>query len=251
MLTYKITSLQHPSIKHLVKLREDRDYRYQTGSVVLGGLKLIQELSSRFHFRSILLEEGFIPPFEFEAENLYHVTPQIIKKVSGLQNPEPIVAEIEMPKAQDLSSVNFLLILDGISDPGNLGTLLRSACALGWEGVFLTPGSTDPFNDKAIRAAKGATFTLPWKKGTFEELATFLREKNMKLFAADARGKDFSSCGFSPPLALALGNEAHGLTKQLKEIGEMIAVPMGGAIESLNVASVGAIMMYQLKKERS
>jgi TrmH family RNA methyltransferase len=247
MLFHKITSLLHPLIKHLVRLGKDRDYRYQMESVVLCGLKLIHELSSRFPFRSILLEEEFVPPFEFETEHLYRVTSQMIKKVSGLQNPEPIVAEIRMPKNQKLSSANFLLILDGISDPGNLGTLLRSACGLGWEGVFLTPGSADPYNDKAIRAAKGATFTLPWKRGSFDELAALLREKNMQLLAADTRGKDLSNFQFSPPLALALGNEAHGLTTQLKDSAEMIAVPLTGKIESLNVASVGAILMYELK----
>jgi RNA methyltransferase, TrmH family len=248
MLTHKITSSQHPLVKHLVKLRDNRDYRYRSQSVAVCGLKLIRELARQFHFRSLILEEGFNIEFEFETENLYRVTGQIIKKISGLDQPEPIIAEIQMPKSKEISSANFLLILDGISDPGNLGTLLRSARGLGWDGVFLTPGSTDPFNDKAIRAAKGATFTLPWKSGTFEELNELIRKKSMQFFAADANGTDFSTFQFSPPLALALGNEAHGLNSKLKENADMIAIPMKGQIESLNVASAGAIMMYELRK---
>ena len=247
MATQKITSLQHPYIKHLVKLRENRDYRYLSQSVVLSGLKHIKELSSQFHFRSVLLEEGFNPPFTVKAENRYDVTEQIISKISGLEQSEPIVAEIAMPKAQDLSSANFLLILDRISDPGNLGTLLRTALGLGWEGVFLTLDSTDPFNDKAIRAAKGATFTIPWKSGTVEEIVALLKKKNMKLYAADARGKALSHFQFLPPLALVLGNEAHGLSDDIKKSAEMVAISMKGHMESLNVASAGAIMMYEMR----
>lgn len=244
----KITSLQHPLVKHLVKLREDRKYRYLIRSVVLCGLNLIRDLSKQFQFHSIFLQDEFDPGFEFKTENLYRVPFEIIKKGSGLKNPEPIIAEIKMPDLSDLSSANFLLILDGISDPGNLGTLLRTACGLGWNGVFITPRSTDPFNDKAIRAAKGATFTLPWKAGSYQELATLLKRKNMKLYSADPHGKDLSDCQCFTPFALALGNEAHGLAFELREQAEIIAVPMKNAMESLNVASAGAILMYQLKE---
>ncbi len=298
----QLTSLQHPFVKHLVKLREDREYRYQSQSVVVCGLKLVQELSILFPFQSLILEEGFNPVFKIyraqegfvnldsarqstieargpndeaivktmaeeedrlgkataspnslnltergiQTENLYHVTPQVMKKISGLQQPEPIAAEVRMPKPQDLSSLQFLLVLDKISDPGNLGTLLRSARGLGWDGVFLTPGSTDPFNDKAIRAAKGATFTLPWRSGTYEELDALLMKR--KLYAADAKGADFSTLQFAPPLALALGSESHGLAEELKKNAEMISIPMHGKVESLNVGSAGAILMYQLRQ---
>jgi TrmH family RNA methyltransferase len=151
-----------------------------------------------------------------------------------------------MPTPKDLASTQRLLILDGVSDPGNLGTLLRSARALGWDGVCLTPRSADPFNEKAIRAAKGATFTVAWQKTSLEQLQALLQKKNMHLFAADAHGKDLSACRFSSPLALALGNEAHGLAAELKEKAELIAIPMHGRMESLNVASAGAIMMYEM-----
>jgi TrmH family RNA methyltransferase len=171
----------------------------------------------------------------------------MIKKISGIEQPEAILAEIEMPKEGDLSHTNFLLVLDGISDPGNLGTLLRTACGLGWDGVFLTPMSTDPFNDKALRAAKGATFSIPWKSGTYEELKVLLKKSKMRLFVADARGKALSKFSFVPPLALALGNEAHGIAPVLQDLGETVAIGMQGGMESLNVGAAGAIMMYELK----
>lgn len=241
----EISSPQHPLVKHLVKLREDRHYRYKCQRVLLSGTKLIKELSTQFHFKTLFVQHG--TEFSANADQLFYTTPQILKKVTGLENPEPIAAEIEMPLPQDLSSSNFLLVLDGVSDPGNLGTLLRTAKALGWDGAFLTTGSTDPFNEKAIRAAKGATFTLPWRTGTWEELTAFLQSRGMTLLAADASGEDLAVCISTPPLALALGNEAHGLNALLKEAAKRIAIPMRGRMESLNVATAGAIFMYELK----
>ncbi len=247
-MLYEITSLKHPLIKHLVKLRDNRSYRYDSRSVLISGLNLIRELAPRFTFRTLLLAAKFEPEFPFSAENVYKVSSEMIKKVTGLENPEPIAAEIEMPGQTDLTSLNFLLVLDGISDPGNLGTLLRSACGLGWDGAFLTPRSADPFNDKALRAAKGATFKLPWKMGSIEELSDLLKKNKMLLFAADAKGKDFFKQEFRSPLALALGNEAKGLVAPLKQNAELIAIPMQANIESLNVASAGAILMHALKR---
>lgn len=243
----KISSLQNPLVKHVIRLKEDRAYRYQVGRVLVSGLKLITELSSCFAFHRLFLEEGFAPLFSFHTKELYLVTRGILKKMTGLKTPEPIAAEIHLPLSSNLVSVNFLLILDGISDPGNLGSLLRTALALGWEGVFITSGSTDPFHEKALRAAKGATFKLPLKNGSWEELTKILNTKNFALYAADAKGKPVREYGFAPPLALALGNEAHGIGIPLKKNAQRIAIPMHALVESINVAAAGAILMYELK----
>lgn len=152
-----------------------------------------------------------------------------------------------MPEPQDISSARSLLILDGVSDPGNLGTLLRTALGLGWDAAFITSGSTDPYNEKAMRSAKGATFRLPWNRGTVEELMTYL--SNYTLLAADARGEDAANISIKGKVALALGNEAHGLCDALKNKAKMIAIPMIGPMESLNVATAGAILMHQLLRE--
>ncbi len=245
MKAKEISSLQHPLVKHLVRLRENREYRYACKRLALSGSKLIQELSSQMRLKTLFLEKGSTSVVE--ADEIYFVTPQILKKITGLENPEPIAAEIEMPQNPDFKQVNFLLILDGISDPGNLGTLLRTARALGWDAAYLTTSSTDPYNEKAIRAAKGATFTLPWKSGSVEELHTLLQHKKMTLLAADAAGSDFSSSKTSSPLALALGNEAHGLSSELKQCAKLIGIPMMGRMESLNVATAGAILMHAFR----
>jgi TrmH family RNA methyltransferase len=249
MIIKKISSLQHPLVRHFVKLRDDRGYRYQCQKVVVSGFKLVQELSLLFHFRTLFLERESAPPFEVRADDIYHVSRQILKKITGLETPEPIAAEIGMLAPPDLSSATTLLILDGVSDPGNLGTLLRTAKGLGWDAAWMTPGSTDPYNEKAVRAAKGATFTLPWKSGSWEELDLFLSERRMTLLAADASGEEIESLSASLPLALALGNEARGLTPRLKEAARLVAVPMEGRTESLNVAAAGSILLYALNQK--
>lgn len=247
MSVREISSLQHPSVKHWVKLRESRDYRYASRRVVVTGLKLLHELSSHLRFRALLVQEGSSLFADASADETFHVPAQILKKVTGLEHPEPAAAEIDMPHQADLLAVKHLLILDGVSDPGNLGTLLRTARGLGWDGAFLTEGSTDPYNEKALRAAKGATFTLPWRSGTREELFSLLEHNKLPLIAADAQGKEIAECTFPPSLALALGNEAHGLCAALKNSSQQVAIPLHGRMESLNVASAGAILMYLLR----
>ena len=246
MIAKELSSLQHPLVKHFVKLRDDRAYRYQSQRVIVSGIKLIKELSCRFSFRTLLLGTGYALPFPVKAEQIFSVSEQILKKATGLESPEPIAAEIDMPIQGDLLNCRFLLVLDGISDPGNLGTLLRTALALGWDGALLTPNSTDPYNEKALRAAKGATFVLPWKWGTWEELKE-QRSSPISLYAADAKGKPLSTCPFTPPLALALGNEARGLSSEIQSCAESVAIPMNEAMESLNVGTAGAILMYAIK----
>ena len=244
----EILSAQHPLVKRLVKLREEREYRYACRRVVVSDRKLIQELTPRITIRSLLIEEGSAPP-NGTPEELFYTNKQILKKITGLTQSEPIAAEVDMPEESNLMAAHYLLVLDGVCDPGNLGTLLRTAKALGWEGVYLTPGSTDPFNDKALRAAKGASFTLPWKSGSWEALLHLLESKKMTLLAADAKGKDIATCKVAAPLALALGNEARGIESELKKKSQLIAIPMMGRMESLNVATAGAILMYALKAQ--
>ncbi len=240
----EIFSLQHPLVKHCVKLREDHSYRNACKKVVISGKKLVSEVASYQPVHTLFIEKGKELPLTPAADHCIYVSREVLKKITGVQNPEPLAAEVAMPPMSDLSSCRYLLILDGLSDPGNLGTLFRSAYCLGWEGVFVTENSVDPWNEKAIRAAKGATFTLPWKRSSYEEL----KGQKRHLFTADAKGKDLSTLSFQPPLALVLGNEAHGAGSALKKLSTLVAIPMEKEIESLNVASAGAILLYQIKR---
>jgi TrmH family RNA methyltransferase len=189
MLRREITSLQHPIVKHLVKLRESRKHREQSGSVLISGVKLVSELSCLFPLKTLLIAANSPPLQTITAGHVFVVSHSILKKITGLQEPEPLAAEIALPQPSSLHNKKTLLILDGIADPGNVGTLFRTALAFNWEGVFLTPHTVDPFNEKAIRAAKGATFKIPYREGSYEELEKLLQENQMSLLIADVTGE--------------------------------------------------------------
>ncbi len=244
MVMREISSLQHPLVKHLVKLREDRHYRYAQGKVLVSGKKLVSELLPLFPSSTLILEEGCTLPAL--SNKTVVVSPNILRKITGHPSPEGMAAEIAMPAPAVLKNISLLLILDGISDPGNLGTLMRTALGLGWQGVFLTPGSTDPYNERALSAAKGATFKISWRSGSWEELDRVLQENSLTLVAADPKGKPVQKTSVTPPLALALGNESQGLSPSLRTKALAVSIPMHSAMESLNVATAGAILMFSL-----
>src|SRR5579872_4330388 len=132
-----ITSLQHPIVKHFVNLRKSRAFRREEGSALIVWTKLVKELAAHFPIKTLLMEKGS-REIACKTENCFVVTPEILKKITGVETAEPYAAEIALPNPGNLKGKKFLLALDGIADPGNLGTLLRTALALGWEGVFIT-----------------------------------------------------------------------------------------------------------------
>ncbi len=145
-----------------------------------------------------------------------------------------------------LTNVRYLLACDRVQESGNIGTLMRTALALGWEGIFLTQGCADPFNDKALRASKGAPWSLPFRQGSCEELLALIGTLGAQPLVADLHGAPLSACKAKPPLALILGSEGQGVDPKLKRGAASIAIPMRGRMESLNVAAAGAILMYSL-----
>lgn len=230
-------SLQHPYVKHLVKLRTNRKYRYEKKAVFLEGKKLLSELN--IPLKTLILREGEDTPCQ--AETTCHVPPKVFEKISGVQAPEGVAAEVDMPPFADLSQKQRILALDRINDPGNLGTLIRTALALGFDGIFLTENSVDPYNEKALRAAKGATFKIPLQVGPLEPFAA-----PFHLYIADLEGTPLSSITFKTPAILLLGNEAQGVSNEMQKNGTSVTIPIKNQMESLNVAVAGSILMHAM-----
>lgn len=242
-----ITSLQHPLVKHLVKLRSNSDYRYEHHSLVLEGSKPIQEVIGSI--KTLIYTENFIPFPNSNAEE-WVVTEAILKKISGLSSPEGVIAEIRMPAFGLKPESHHLLVLDGISDPGNMGTLMRTALAFGWDGVYILPRSCDLFNEKVLRAARGAHFKIPVKIGTVEELLGLIRKEGFQPLLADLKGTSPEKQEAATKRILVMGNEAHGASKEVRNYCNPVAISMSGQMESLNVAVAGGILLYLLKSER-
>lgn len=235
MVPKKITSLQHPLVQHWLRLRLDRTYREEVQRVFVSGEKIVKEQRVE-----VLIT---IEPSEVSAKEKYLVTDSILKKITGLNQPDGFAAEIALPPPQNLQNKELLLILDQISDPGNLGTLIRTALALNWEGVILTPKTVDLFNDKVIRAAKGANFCLPYARMNLEEITAM----KTHFYTADLEGTPIDEIHFKGPRALILSNEARGPGDWSDRIGQKLTIPMNGKIDSLNVAISGAILMYAMR----
>ena len=185
-------------------------------------------------------------PTPIRAKKSYLVTEEILQKIGGLGNIEGVFAEVDLPVPQSVEGKNYILILDQIQDPGNLGTLLRTALALGWEGVIATPGTVDFFNDKALRASQGAIFRLPFSIKTPEEILAWRESRNIPIWVADAKAPSCSKSTFSSPLALVLSHEGQGVRKWAKSF-HSISIPLQNNVESLNVAAAGAILLYHMR----
>ncbi len=239
-----VTSLQHPLVKHLVKLRTDSAYRYASQVIVLEGLKPIQEVSTQI---TKLLYTPLCASFAASIPcEKWQVTEAVLHKISGMTSPEGILAEIRMPPFVLLDKAKQVLALDGINDPGNVGTLLRTALALGWEAVYFLPGSCDPFNEKALRAARGAHFKLALAKGSAEQLHQWVLAQGVQPLVAGLNGSIPEEVAHAAKRLLVVGNEAHGASNSVRQFCQPLTIPMPGEMESLNVAVAGGILLYLL-----
>lgn len=231
-----ITSFDNPKIKYLQKLSQAK-YRKQERCFVVEGSHLVEEARKKgvlIEAYSLALQEGYIQCSE-----------PIMKKIA---NTDTVVSEIGL--CQMLSSNSLtdrILILDCVQDPGNMGALLRSACAFGFQTIFISDGSCDLYNPKVIRASQGAIFKLHFWFG--DPVAFIKNLTNYDVYGTDVQqGVDVQSISKSSHIALILGNEGNGISKEIQSLQlKNLYIPMENT-ESLNVSVAGSILMYELKK---
>lgn len=236
----RIDSPDNKRFKHLLKLKQDSKYRQEAQKILLEGRNLIQDLPDNVKGILYSTEEELIPGWE-----TIQISGSLAKKLSDTLHPENRFAEVAMPKEAALLP-SPLIAFDAVSDPGNLGTLLRTAAAFGWGGALFLPGCCDPFNPKVIRASKGALFTLPFRKLSFSDLEELSQKQKLEILTGDILGERPETVQRNQ-IVLILGNEGQGLSEESKKLGKPIAIPMPGKMESLNVAVAGGILMYLLK----
>lgn len=189
------------------------------------------------------------------------LAPGVFERVASAETPQPPLALVQMRRDRAdvgalVAAASFVVALDRISDPGNLGTVLRSAEAAGAELVVLTPGSVDPYNPKVIRASAGAIFHVPVVTATLDELADGgLRLVGTSSHATTGRTVvPYTGCDWSGRVAIALGNEAAGLpddwTDDVGPIREWVTIPHAGRSESLNVAMAATVLAFDVARQR-
>jgi len=261
----RITSTDNATVKHFAKLVRNRGYREECGSIVVAGSGILSEVCAGGggdavgSARVLFLADDACVPAGVTASRIVRAPEHVLKKAAGLQSVDRVdaVAELSMPPVvgvaalQGAGRIARLLALDGIQDPGNLGTLVRTALALGWDAVALLPGTCDPYNDKALRAARGGVFRMPMARLTWEELEEVTRRDGLRRFCAeptaDATAADTAATG-SKGLCLVLGSEGQGLSDVALRTCEPVAIPMPGEMESLNVAVAGGILLYLMRR---
>ena len=238
-----ISSKQNTKIKEIGKLISDNSYRKERKEFVIEG----------FHLLEMALEDNLVKaifslePIKNIDEKItnYIVSEDILKKISTQKNPQGVVAICSMRKEKEISH-NNVLYLDGVSDPGNLGTLLRTALAFSFKDVILSKGSVSLYNEKTISSSQGAIFRLNIISGDEQNLIN-LKEKGYKILATEIKGSvELKNIKKSDKQVLILGNEAHGVNEKILNLAdERIRIDIN-EIESLNVAICGAIMMHYL-----
>jgi TrmH family RNA methyltransferase len=177
----------------------------------------------------------------------------VLRAASDTQAPQGLLVVLPTRSRPIPPRPDFLLIADAVRDPGNLGTMLRTAAAAGVEGFLLPPGAVDPFSPKVVRAGMGAHFRLPVHALEWEEIDQLLQRTALQVFlAAAGRGLAYTQADFRQPLALIVGGEAEGAGDQSRSLsGAQVHIPMPGGMESLNAAVAAAVLLFEVVRQRS
>ena len=261
-----ITSSQNPKLKLVRSLMGRSKGRRDANAFVVEGVRLIEEAvvaGWRFQFALFSDDLGERGKALVEVLTAHHidveaVSTDLLHHVSDTETPQGILAVLrlaELPclrKAQDGTPdpPTFILIPDQIRDPGNLGTLLRTAAVTGVQAVFVPPETTDAFAPKVLRAGMGAHFRLPIHSTTWDEIRA--QTQGLQVYLADMHGESCWETDLRVPLVLIVGGEADGASEEARQLTtQSIAIPMAGSVESLNAGVAGSVLMFELVRQRS
>jgi TrmH family RNA methyltransferase len=249
--------------ERLINALQQRKGRAEHGRFLAEGVRVVEEALASgdldFAVISPSVEDnarGGALAAELERRGLVRRVSEVeLNKLAGTDTPQGVlvvahtpVHELEELKARDGDK---LLLLDGVQDPGNFGTLVRAADALGVRAVIALPGTVDPWNPKSVRSAAGSTFHLPVIQADVPSAAAWLGANGFTLYAGDARGAAVRDVTFAGRAALVVGNEGAGLSDAVRSLNPTtVAIPMRGRAESLNVGVAAGILLYLLT-ERS
>jgi RNA methyltransferase, TrmH family len=252
----KIESRQNAQVKEL-RARLRRSTNIDRGQIAIEGEHLLREaMRSGLRVRTIFVRsgsEGLLPARTPDNAEVLRLSQNIFQSAASTEHPQGIAAIVDAPEfrfEQMLRGTPLLIIAGALQDPGNLGALVRSAEAFGATGFILLPGTVSLWNAKALRASSGSAFRLPVLAMTADEAFTALHAKGIPVFAAVARGGDIRA-DLSDATALLLGNEGAGLPEVwLSKVDRQITIPCPGAVESLNAAIAGSILLYEAARQR-
>jgi TrmH family RNA methyltransferase len=253
-----VESRQNPRVKEL-RAALSRTGRTPSGLIAIEGEHLIAEaMRSHLRIATIFLRDGYQSPFALpnDAEPLL-LPSDVFSSAVATEQPQGIAALVHPPafSMEDLfaGAAPLILVLAGLQDPGNVGTLLRSAEAFGATGVLLLPGAANPWNPKALRASAGSAFRVPAIHATEPEALNLFDRHRIPAIAAVARsGVAVTKAPLAGPCALLIGNEGVGLSKILVSAAKhRVTISTPGNVESLNAAIAGSLLLYEASRQRT
>jgi TrmH family RNA methyltransferase len=258
-----ITSASNSLLKRM-RLIQSRSGREKEGSFLIEGLKLFDEAVKHgvdiedVVITESLLDSGFAEgQFKDVLDKVVVVEDKLMSGLATTETPQGLVASARFKRwaTADLfaGTAPLVVVADRVQDPGNLGTMMRTALAFGATGLILTKGSVDAFNPKVVRSAAGALFALPFAENqSIEDAVSLCRERGLSILALSADGTSvLNEIDLKKPSALLLGNEANGLDEAVeRDADKMVAIPMAEKSESLNVAIANAVVLYEASRQR-
>ena len=248
-----ITSTSNETIKYFISLN-DKKTRMNAKRFIVEGYHLVNEAS-----KTNLLE-AIISTDEKELKKInnvkrYLVNDAIINKIATTKNPQNILGIVKMLDHNITNLVPIikenktkLIMLDDVNDPGNLGTIIRTAAGLGYDGIIMSPNTVDLYNEKVIRSTQGVMFKIPIIKANLQEVIKMLKkEKVFCIGTALTKAEDVKHITKKDKFAICLGNEAKGISKEvLDNMDENVKIAMNNDVESLNVSIAAGIIMYEM-----
>ena len=252
-----ITSSQNPKLKLIRSLMGRAKERREENAFVVEGVRLVEDaVNVGWKFQFVLYSDGLSERGSnlinrLQAKNIEvdEVAGDLLQKLSDTEAPQGILAVLESTNLPIPNNLDFVLIPDQIRDPGNLGTLLRSAAAAGVQAILLPPETTDAFAPKVLRAGMGAHFRLPIHSISWEEIKK--QTNGIDIYIADMDGISCWETDLRKPLALVIGGEAEGASNEARRLANgKISIPMAGSVESLNAGIAGSVLMFEVVRQR-
>ncbi len=260
---FTISSPSNAQVKNLVLLQKKAKARDEQGIFVIEGIKMFEEAkalgliikayASESFYQDIIKDE----PKYFDGIEYELLTDSVFKEVAETKTPQGVLATVKQAKYQleDLLKAPdaCLLLLEDIRDPGNMGTMIRTAEGAGVTGIIFGDSTVDIYNPKVIRSTMGSIYRMPfYQVKDFYNTIPLIKEQGITVFAAHLLGSSYDSEDyFKGKCAFLIGNEANGLSERaVKEADKLIKIPMAGQVESLNAAIAAAILMYEAARQR-
>ena len=244
-----IQSTSNPTVKRVRSLLTKKGRR-ETGLHLIEGERLVAEaVSSGARIDSLFVEEGH-EPMLFPNCSVYQVTRHVLESMTDTDSPQSVCAAVRTPDTGLPSEYpeGLIVALDCVQDPGNMGTIIRTADAMGAAGLLLGPGCADPFSPKVLRSTMGSIYHLPIWQGELTEELERLRTEGFRLICGHLAGS-----GILPEpgrrCALIIGNEGSGVSDAAAALCDKYRLPMFGKAESLNASVAAGIIMYEIAKE--